>query len=792
MDVFEIDKKEILDCLPNPVFLRDEDGNFIYANKRFYEAFQLKFDAEQGFSALSNIDFFRQCDLGEKLRNGGQNGTCVPFQLDDGSNRWIQISASKFQLNNGKTAHLGVISDVTERIETQKNLETTKMFETSVNHVTQSVIGSFDEDEIIRTFVSGTFEEFRLEDCVVYLTDENGDLFRVAALSKMETEVQTDSYRVARDKGVVGRASRTRKTQLVNDTRKDPDYFSEETFGLSELAVPIIHQGDLLGVLDSEHSELGFFTEDYRRTFETCASLLAMKLVEARTLRELQEQKSMLYQILESPKDIHFFSIDKNFCYKYFNSKHRESMKELWGSSIKVGDCILDKIANEADKELAKKHFQKAFNGEDFVLTQSYGSKNRYWEDIFTPHFSTDGTIEGASVFTREVSDIIADRQKLQESEKLLASIHENIPSGLFRTTIDEKITYVNSSMLGLFGYNEEEIKSLRMQDLFVDDFAYNKWIEVLEKKQSSHGFEAMLKRKSGESFMALINSSCWTNPEGIVQLDGAISDLSELHHAKIELESNNHQLQKINAELDHIVYRTSHDMRSPVASMLGLMELIEIPEGTENAQYLSMLHKQILRLDGIIYDIVNYRKIGTISITPEPLDIETLIKTVLQDLAYMDDCKNIKKSLDVNNPYNLPFISDRFNLEIILNNLVSNAIKYSDGKKPQQVIGIRVNIDRDFMTLEIEDNGIGISEEYHDKIFDMFFRATNSKNGTGLGLFILKEAIAKLKGRIWFSSQIGDGTTFSVRVPRVANKHEKRSKKKAVVIEELVPVQLN
>lgn len=782
MKVVEINEKEILDKLPNPVFLRDENGHFIYVNNHFLEFFDVSLDRVIGHNNWSEASLFQICHSKLPQLEKGDQTTCEPFQLSSQSKLWHQVSVSIFDLHNGHSGHLGVISDVSARVNAQKALETTRMFETSVHHVSQSVLGSFDEDEIIRTFVTGTFKEFNLEDCVVYLTDENEDLFRVAALSKTETEVQTNLYRIARDKGVVGRALRTQQTQLVNDTRKDPDYFSEETYGLSELVVPIIHQGQVLGILDSEHSALGFFTEDYRRTFETCASLLALKLVEARTMRELHQQKSTLAQILESPKDLQFFSIDKNLCYTYFNSKHEQTMQELWGSTIELGKSVLNYISNPTDQSLAKKHLTRGLMGEEFTLTQKYGNGGEYWQDIFTPHFSTNGKIEGASVFTRNTTDIITARKKLLENEQLLTSIHENIPSGLFRAPINEKITYVNSSMPKLFGYTDKEIKQLSMAALFADEAAYLNWIEVLYKKQSLHGFEAKLKRKSGETFMGLINSTFWVNPEGVIQLDGAISDLSELHHTKIELEQNNFKLQKINAELDHIVYRTSHDMRSPVASMLGLMELINIPEDEENELYLSMLKSQILRLDGIIHDIVNYRKVGTVGITPEDLDLEQIMNAVFRDLAYLNDCENITKKIEVVNPLGLSLICDRFNLEIIANNLLSNAIKYSDRKKTERTIDVRIKVDEYFCYLEIEDNGIGISEEYHHKVFDMFFRATNTKNGTGLGLFILKEAVNKLEGKISMHSEIGVGSTFSLRIPRVVKESQTENKEQGVL----------
>jgi signal transduction histidine kinase len=129
-----------------------------------------------------------------------------------------------------------------------------------------------------------------------------------------------------------------------------------------------------------------------------------------------------------------------------------------------------------------------------------------------------------------------------------------------------------------------------------------------------------------------------------------------------------------------------------------------------------------------------------------------------------------------------LPFFSDPKRLTVVLNNLLANAFRYSDPYKPQSFVRVSVTVDAQGATIRIEDNGIGIEREHLDKIFLMFYRATESRSGSGLGLYIVKETIETLQGQIKVQSRIGEGTVFSIHLPnlgadQVANEPMPREK---------------
>jgi signal transduction histidine kinase len=137
-----------------------------------------------------------------------------------------------------------------------------------------------------------------------------------------------------------------------------------------------------------------------------------------------------------------------------------------------------------------------------------------------------------------------------------------------------------------------------------------------------------------------------------------------------------------------------------------------------------------------------------------------------LQEHAYMDNASKIEYITQVHQP--APFVSDYKRLEVVLNNIVSNAIRYANMYHSDPFVKIVVDVKPDKALIEVSDNGQGIAREHIGKVFDMFYRATANKAGSGLGLYIVKETIQKLNGSIDLTSEPGCGTSFYIQVPSV------------------------
>lgn len=228
-------------------------------------------------------------------------------------------------------------------------------------------------------------------------------------------------------------------------------------------------------------------------------------------------------------------------------------------------------------------------------------------------------------------------------------------------------------------------------------------------------------------------------------------------------LEDESARLKKTNTELDSFLYSTSHDLRAPIASVLGLTNIAQ-REVKEPAigKYFSMIEERVKRLDEIIGDILTYSKSSKSIVTKEPIDFNKLLDEVIGDLKFNEGASNIALKYE-ESPKNT-FYTDRSQVVIILKNLLANAVKYHDSSKSNQYIKVLFEKKIDKVTIKIEDNGIGVEEESIPKIFDMFYRGTTESKGSGLGLFIVKEATNKIGGKVWVESVQGEGSTFTLQ----------------------------
>jgi signal transduction histidine kinase len=237
------------------------------------------------------------------------------------------------------------------------------------------------------------------------------------------------------------------------------------------------------------------------------------------------------------------------------------------------------------------------------------------------------------------------------------------------------------------------------------------------------------------------------------------------LNKKQEEISHQNQALTKANAELDRFVYSASHDLRAPLTSMLGLIHIARKTEDPkEIEQCLEMLKSRVHRLDDFIHEIIDISRNARIDVIRQPVNLRALMHEVTENLKY---AKHPSLEVTVKIPAEVQYESDPARLKIILNNLVGNAFKYQDLRKEKPFVHIEISIDQSGLTITIEDNGIGISEEHHTKLFSMFYRASDQAEGSGLGLYITKEAVDKLSGTIKFQSVHGQGSTFTVWLPR-------------------------
>ncbi len=248
------------------------------------------------------------------------------------------------------------------------------------------------------------------------------------------------------------------------------------------------------------------------------------------------------------------------------------------------------------------------------------------------------------------------------------------------------------------------------------------------------------------------------------------VGRLQEDKLQKEELERTNTELIKSNKELDRFVYSVSHDLRAPLSSMLGVIGISEaVTDDPFMVKNMSMLKLSITKLDGFIKDILDYSRNSRTEIRKDEIHFSELLNDITNDLKHML-CSNESKPIDIKTivKNGIPFHSDKSRVTIILNNLISNAIRYHQPDVPDPFIEIGITISEHAATIIIKDNGIGIDKVHQQKIFEMFYRVSTKSVGSGLGLYIVKETMEKLGGTIQLTSEPGKGTEFKLNIPNL------------------------
>jgi len=231
-------------------------------------------------------------------------------------------------------------------------------------------------------------------------------------------------------------------------------------------------------------------------------------------------------------------------------------------------------------------------------------------------------------------------------------------------------------------------------------------------------------------------------------------------------LKLSNEELSLRNNELDRFVYSASHDLSAPLKSILGLIEVAKMEDPSpQTATYLDLMKRSILKLDSFIRDIISYSRNARLPVKHEVVALRSLLESVWENHQFTPSVNKIRFELTMN--IHSDFKSDETRLKIVFNNLISNAIKFHlVDRREAPFIHVDIQERQGYFEFTVSDNGMGIDPRMKEKIFDMFFRGTDSVQGSGLGLYILKETLNKLNGTVTVRSTIGEGTTFTIRIP--------------------------
>jgi len=390
---------------------------------------------------------------------------------------------------------------------------------------------------------------------------------------------------------------------------------------------------------------------------------------------------------------------------------------------------------------------------------------------IFIVYFLITRNQESEKSLQESEENLLKISANLKVSEERFAMALSGTRAGIYEWNIKSNSVYVSAYWKHLLGYDDRELKNVTVEEFLTfihpeDHARTSQSIQTHLQLHHPYQNELRIRCKQGEYK--------WFLDSGVSKLDeqgnasvviGSIIDIDERKKAESELALKNIQLAKTNEELDRFVYSASHDMRAPLTSMLGLINLSERSNPSDEMKsYLDWMTRCIATMEGFIKEVTDYSRNARLDFSMTEILIPDFISEVAKNLAYTVIDKKIR--VQINCAADLRVKLDSGRLKIILNNLISNAYKYHRYDQEDPYILIEAKRNGEEITMRVIDNGSGIPEKHLPKIFDMFYRASENSQGSGLGLYIVKEALQKLGGTIWVESEFKIGSTFTISIP--------------------------
>ncbi|MCC5921312.1 MAG: PAS domain-containing protein [Cyclobacteriaceae bacterium] len=439
------------------------------------------------------------------------------------------------------------------------------------------------------------------------------------------------------------------------------------------------------------------------------------------------------------------------------------SWKELLGYSdndIHSSDFwVWESLLHPDDREKVIEHFNSCILSKNTEYVSEFRLRHKNLGYIW---ISSKGAIlrdkeSKASTITGVHKKVNIDKEvesKLIADTKRFSNLYDNSLFAIFRSILATgEIIFTNSKFWELFDISSKETVSTR--DFYKNQEDREDIVKELLEKGFIEKREVEIVTAKGEN--RWVSFAATYSPETDI-IEAIVIDI---HDTKLSLV----ELQKVNFELDNFIYHASHDLRSPLRSILGLLNILgkeSSPKGRETV--IEMIEGSIKRLDDLVMDLLSMSRNSRTSIDKVDINFLTEINNSVNNFYHeLEAKKNLQIKYSIRHANR--FKSDLTRLRIILNNLISNAIKYRSYEREMSTIFIGVEVNEDNAVFKIEDNGLGIPADKQEAIFDMFYRASEQSEGSGLGLYIVKNVLEKIGGKIQVQSEENVGTTFTVTV---------------------------
>jgi PAS domain S-box-containing protein len=778
-------QKNLIDNLVDPLIVFDFDMNILKINK---EALKLMGISKNNTpKSINDLDhqYLKELSILFKSNNAKDDTKEFLFNFTNKKKKikYVNIKASILRNSHKKAyAYQTIIRDITEEYQLRKKLkEQNKILETE-SLILKKLLDNpnifkngLDIVNIIASYL-GT------EDCVFYAVIDK-KLIQIAATNqKLDTKKNIkNALEINFDEGIVGSVAKNKKGIIVKNTRNNPDYIVDDQNRLSEITVPILLDNELIAVIDAEHPKKNYFNKNQLEFLSKISSLVSITLkkniVEIEKSNkelELDLTRNRLQLIFESSSDAKAIeSIDgyieqvSHAFLALFNIPLSNKSKII-GSNFESARAMLKNMFVEED--VYSKRILEIIKNGTIVIDEMLELKDgRILSRDYNPIFENGKPT--AHLWTyKDVTLSVNYDKSVEFQRKKYKSIIENMNLGLMEVDSNETILNVNNAFVKMCGYSPEELIGFKGRDILLVGEKKDYMQQKVKSRQKGIKdlYEMEIRTKTGEIKYWLISGGPNTNINGeIIGSIGIHLDITELKMLNLKADSLINDLTLRNEELSHYAHIVSHDLKTPLRTISTCLNwLLEDNTDTldkESKEYIYTVEEAVNDMDKLISSTLQYTEVRTSKKeNTEKLALQPVVDSIISFLTKNDNFNfnfNVVKPLPV---INLTEVKARQ----VFQNLIENAYKYRD-KTKNSFVNIDWTEQESFYKFSIQDNGIGISKEHFDFVFEAFKKLNNRTDSSGIGLFIIKKTITSGGGKIWIESKKGVGTTFFFTIPK-------------------------
>ncbi|WMW25482.1 response regulator [Methanolobus sediminis] len=725
----------------------------------------------------------------------------------DGSISWVRESSEvKYDTDNASVRVDGILTDISRSKKAEEELkireERLRSLSSILHYRTDSV------QDFLDFALNESIKLTRSKIGYIYYYDEEKKEFSLNTWSNNVmkecevTEPQT-KYQLEHT-GIWGEAVRQRREIIVNDFQASNPLKKGYPEGHVELyrymTVPVIKNDKIVAVVGVANKE-----SDYSKDNALELALLmdsVWNATENKKIEQALQQSEKIHRqahnilqgIIESPKDVIIFALDKEYRYLAFNTNHQLTMKQIWGVNIEDGTCMLDYIQSDEDREKAKDNFDRALTGEAFTIIEEYGNslfERRWYSNMYSPLKDDEGNIAGLTLILSDITESKRSEQALLAEEARIRAIAESAQDAILMMDPQGNISLWNPAAERIFGYSIEEAVGQNLHLLLAPSRYHSAQQEALTK---------FLKTGQGDAVgnTVELEAICKDEREIPVELSlsaielsdgwhsvGIIRDITERKELENTLIVEKEKAQEATRAKSEFLANMSHEIRTPMNGVIGMTGLLLDTDLSDEQRH----YAETVKLSGesllqLINDILDFSKIEAGKLELETVDFN--LHEMLDDFASMLSIKAHEKELEfICAPeHDVPAYvqGDPGRLQQVLTNLTGNAIKFTH--KGEVVVQVILESETDteaFLRFSVCDTGVGIPENKKYDLFDKFYQVdastTRQYGGTGLGLAISKQLVEMMGGDIGVESENGKGSEFWFRI-NLTKKQDGSSKK--------------